>query len=254
MNGLRAIEKHGGVACPFLPAGKRVQILFFVWVDSSEQKWVILAERRGVGLASIAGHGIAHSPCRTLHAAQRLLRIAQYFSAAGLNGTGADWLAGTTALPRSWGVGRIAGAGSRSGSADAPREVENPVPASRAGGTVECGTGQTVDDGGAAGRTSFLYGRARARVSRDLDRSAEALRSPATALSAGQRGLLDQCHGWEALPLFQSACGSRFGGGATGRPDAVVGGQRPRERGAPAAHGRRSPSAAIYRNLRPGGL
>ena len=47
MNGLRAIEKHGGVACPFLPAGKRGQILFFVWVDSSEQKWVILAERRG---------------------------------------------------------------------------------------------------------------------------------------------------------------------------------------------------------------
>src|ERR1039458_2079256 len=49
MNGLRAIEKHGGVACPFLPAGKRGQILFFVWVDLSEHKWVILAERRGLG-------------------------------------------------------------------------------------------------------------------------------------------------------------------------------------------------------------
>ena len=41
-------KKHGGGACSFLPAGKHGQIVFFVWVDLSEHKWIILAERRGV--------------------------------------------------------------------------------------------------------------------------------------------------------------------------------------------------------------
>src|SRR5712691_6565418 len=40
-------KKHGGGACSFLPAGKHRQIVFFVWVDLSEHKWIILAERRG---------------------------------------------------------------------------------------------------------------------------------------------------------------------------------------------------------------
>src|SRR5271165_6872414 len=40
-------KKHGGADCSFLPAGKRGQILFVVWVGLSEHKWVILAERRG---------------------------------------------------------------------------------------------------------------------------------------------------------------------------------------------------------------
>src|SRR5580658_6813741 len=33
----------------FLPAGKSVQIVFFVWVTLSERKWSILAERRSRG-------------------------------------------------------------------------------------------------------------------------------------------------------------------------------------------------------------
>src|SRR6266567_3584043 len=44
--GYEQIEARGG-ACSFLPAGKRGQIVFLVWVDLSEHKWIILAERRG---------------------------------------------------------------------------------------------------------------------------------------------------------------------------------------------------------------
>jgi hypothetical protein len=36
-------EKHGAGACRVLARG---QIVFFVWVSLSEQKWVILGERR----------------------------------------------------------------------------------------------------------------------------------------------------------------------------------------------------------------
>ena len=41
-------QKHGGGACSFLPAGKCGLIVFFVWVDLSEHKWIIIAERRGL--------------------------------------------------------------------------------------------------------------------------------------------------------------------------------------------------------------
>jgi len=48
---------------------------------------------------------------------------------------------GTTALQGTRRVGRIAGAGPHSGSADATREVETVVSTSRPGGTVECSAG-----------------------------------------------------------------------------------------------------------------
>src|SRR5260370_40503541 len=41
------IKKHGGRRALFCPRANMGKIMFFVWVDLSEHKWVILAERRG---------------------------------------------------------------------------------------------------------------------------------------------------------------------------------------------------------------
>jgi hypothetical protein len=58
-------KKHGGGACSFSPAGKHGQIVFFVWVDFSEHKWIILAKRRGHAELEAISFGIIVPRSRT---------------------------------------------------------------------------------------------------------------------------------------------------------------------------------------------
>ncbi len=58
---------------PSLPSG---QIVFLVWVDLSEQKWVILAERRGTGnVPSVARPETARENRHCTVAAYALVRL-----------------------------------------------------------------------------------------------------------------------------------------------------------------------------------
>src|SRR6266568_1899909 len=58
MNGLRRKEARRRGLLVLARGQKRRQIVFLVWVDLSEHKWVILAERRG--FSSV----VRSDPCR----------------------------------------------------------------------------------------------------------------------------------------------------------------------------------------------
>src|SRR6266705_1761680 len=125
------------------------------------------------GAAGPVGGRTAELYSSVVPTAQGILWHGEPLPAAGVDGAGADPVAGTTALPSAGRMGQTAGAGSNPGSADPARETETVVPGLGASRSLERGTGQGMDCPAKRHRTVFLLRWPCARVSRRPDRFAE---------------------------------------------------------------------------------
>src|SRR5207253_9757035 len=86
-------------------------------------------------------------------------------------------------------------------SSDLAGEAEGVVRGLGPSLALERGVGQGMDRPANGDGTVFLLRRSRARLSRRTDAAAPPLCGPRTLVSAGHHRLLDQCHGWPALPI-----------------------------------------------------
>src|SRR5215472_3551094 len=127
-----------------------------------------------------------------LLAAGRILRTEQRVCIVGADGAGAHSFTRATAVRGGRRVGEFVRPGPDSRSAHPAREVEGAVCRNGPGGSMECAVGTGVDHATRAGASGagFLCGRARACIPRRSDKTAAALRSAGTVLSARHGGLL----------------------------------------------------------------
>src|ERR1035441_9629432 len=144
--------------------------------------------------------------------------------------------------------------GSNPGSAHATREIEIVMPRLGAGDALERDLGQGMDCPAKRHGTLFLLRRPRARVSRRPDRVAAPLRGPRAVVSAGHYRLLDQCHGWPAIPVREQGSGPRADRHTETRCDSVAGGKHGPDAGAGTAAGGRCASPLVYHGVPPGGV
>src|SRR5712671_7067216 len=144
------------------------------------------------GAAGPVGGRTAELYSSVVPTAQGILRHREPLPAAGVDGAGADPVAGTTALPSAGRMGQTTGAGSNPGSADPAGETETVVPGLGASSPLERGTGQGMDSPAKRHRTVFLLRWPCARISRRPDRFAAPLCGPRAVVSAGHDRLLDQ--------------------------------------------------------------
>src|SRR5712691_5458847 len=206
------------------------------------------------GAAGPVGGRTAELYSSVVPTAQGILWHGEPLPAAGVDGAGADPVAGTTALPSAGRMGQTTGAGSNPGSADPAGETETVVPGLGASSPLERGTGQGMDSPAKRHRTVFLLRWPCARISRRPDRFAAPLCGPRAVVSAGHDRLLDQRHGRPALPVREQGSGPRADRHAPTGCASVVRGERGQDAGAATAAGGRSTRPLVHHSVRPGRL
>ena len=159
--------------------------------------------RGGVLLAlpALLAVGLLHYTPEMYQFTQGILWDRQHLPLAGIDGVGSHSVAGAAAVSSSGRMGQTPGSGPNPRSAHPAGEAEGVVRGLGPSLALERGVGQGMDRPANGDGTVFLLRRSRARLSRRTDAAAPPLCGPRTLVSAGHHRLLDQCHGWPALPI-----------------------------------------------------
>src|ERR1019366_4442596 len=152
-----------------------------------------------VRVAGLAGLWAVAAHAGGLQFAGGLLPAGELLFGSGISGFGTCGLAGVVAIGAAWRVGKAAGLGSDTGSADVAGQAGAVVPAPGAGATLEPDPVAGVDGRQRRERGHGVCGGARSSVSREVDEVAPAVGGAGAVVFAGHHRLLGQRDGRTAI-------------------------------------------------------